>query len=358
MNRRTKIILATLMAFLLALPAAYLLYRSRARDEALRVFHGEQLALARQAAGLNLTLGLYYPRFGTPWGASTKWVHWNDAAHDPDNYISPGRRDIAAVDYPTGGPYDNRDVVTRWGHVNLSLQIGLDGLAVDWWGEQSYEDTTMALLVATGHAAHAGLRFVPLYEAGAVGRVKGSGLVASDIRYLMRQYGGDDLALKVAGSPVIIFRGMDALDAGAWQDIAAGLGEEGLHPFLLGDAVGQARYILGGLATLNPATLALGPTPLANQYASLAAEAKQQGLLYLPAFSPGFDNSSVDPLHPARIARQGTAFLNATWQAAVATGSPWRLLDSVNGWQEGTEVEASQEYGSAYAIAVAALLGG
>lgn len=358
MNRRTKIILATLTALLLLLPGAYLLYRSGARAEALRAFHEAQLSMARQAGALNLSLGLYYPRFGTPWGASTRWIHWDDAAHNPDNYVNPGRRDIAAVDYPIGAPYDVRDVATRWGHVNLSLQIGLDGLAVDWWGEQSYEDTTMALLMATGHAAHAGLRFVPLYEAGAVWRVKGPDVVASDLRYLLRQYGGDDLALKVTGSPVIILRGMDALPAGAWRDIAAGLGEEGLRPFLLGDAAGEARYVLGGLVTLEPATLALGPAPLATQYASLAAEAREQGLLYLPAFSPGFDNSSVDPLHASRVARQGTVFLNATWQATAATGSAWRLLDSVNGWQEGTEVEPSLEYGSAYVTAVAALLGG
>lgn len=83
-----------------------------------------------------LTLAFYHPWYGTPWGPSGKWWKW-DSFHFPKRYLPErmknGRRDIAAVDYPLIGAYDNSDPeVVRW-HFRLAKAAGIDGFLCSWW---------------------------------------------------------------------------------------------------------------------------------------------------------------------------------------------------------------------------------
>jgi hypothetical protein len=356
LSRRTTTILIGLITLLLLLPGGYLWYQARVQEEvaAAERFHEAQLSLAREATALDLTLGLYYPRFGVPWGPSTKWLHWDDNGHDPEVFTAPGRRDIAAVHYPIDGPYDSREPGIQRVHMDLALQMGLDGLVVDFWGEETYEDTTLWTLHERAREVNSSLRFAPLYQAGEVGRVKGPLVIASDLRHILRKFGPLEHTLRVNGTPVLFVHGVDVLSYEDWRGVVAGLQRDGHRLLLVGDSRGPSRYFLGGYVLLHPIE-ASGDLSLHERYRVLADDAALEGLLFVPSFSPGFDDSASNPVDPGSVSRDGMDYMNATWSAAEGAGSSWLLLNSVNGWHDGTEVEASVEYGDSYIVAVQGL---
>jgi hypothetical protein len=84
-----------------------------------------------------IVLAFYHPWYGTPDGSGKAWHKW-DSFRFPDRYHpervkGDGRRDIASMDYPLIGPYDQGDrEVVRW-HFRLARAAGIDGFICSWW---------------------------------------------------------------------------------------------------------------------------------------------------------------------------------------------------------------------------------
>ena len=62
---------------------------------------------------------------------------------------------------------------------------------------------------------------------------------------------------------------------------------------------------------------------------------------------PGYDDRSLGRLRPRPVtSRWGGETYRVLWRAAIAAVPDWVLLTSWNEWHEGSELEASVEYGS------------
>src|SRR5664279_2747987 len=121
----------------------------------------------------------YMPWFQSPYslGANTWGAHWTGnglfAYHgNPFFYFNPtvtnnGEVGIASWYYPLTGPYDSLDPAVLEYHVLLMKLAGIDGVIVDWYGQDNYYDysvnnqRTLALL---NFARKAGLKFSLCYE--------------------------------------------------------------------------------------------------------------------------------------------------------------------------------------------------
>jgi hypothetical protein len=101
-----------------------------------------------------------------PHSDSWGW-HWTMNHFNPEVLGANGNRQIASWYYPLIGPYDSLDPAVLEYHVLLMKLSGIDGVIVDWYGMDSYNDyavnnqRTLALL---DHARRAGLKFSLCYE--------------------------------------------------------------------------------------------------------------------------------------------------------------------------------------------------
>jgi hypothetical protein len=115
---------------------------STVHNNRLAEFHSrERINVADSPDKLNL-FAYYYPWYGTP-NVSGYWFHWNDAMHNPDNFLD-GRRQIAAKHYPSLDVYDSNNETLIKKHVDIARQANIDGFVVSWWGMNSFEDKALS----------------------------------------------------------------------------------------------------------------------------------------------------------------------------------------------------------------------
>jgi hypothetical protein len=269
--------------------------------------------------------------------------------HDPRRVAAPGRLDIAAPHYPEGGPYDSRDPARIRAQLEQARAAGLDGFAVSWWGRESEEALGLAALFR--HAGEAGLVLAPYYETGELWR-RGALGVAADLDHLLNQHGREAAWLRVDGRPVVFLYASHRLRPPAWDAVLARLAAPGRRLFLVAD-VPNPEWLAArpdwlrrfdALHVYTPAVLLARRRDLGQAYATLTSLAQAAGRPFVPAVGPGFDDRPVRT-PPTVIARAGGVTYDATWEAALSTGSRWVLVSTWNEWHEGSEIEPSVEHG-------------
>ena len=109
----------------------------------------------------------YMPWFvSQPYSGAWKW-HWTMDHFNPGTTNANGSQQIASWYYPLIGPYDSADPAVLEYHVLLMKLAGIDGVIVDWYGPDNFEDyavnnqRTLALFNVT-RKAH--LKFCLCYE--------------------------------------------------------------------------------------------------------------------------------------------------------------------------------------------------
>ena len=115
----------------------------------------------------------YYPWYGGP----PTYEHWTyEDRHPP--------LDIASRYMPKLGPYDVRSTSTLEQHAQWIRDAGIGGVALSWWGQGSWQDKAVPLILDV-LAAH-DLKATFALEPYADDRAR---YYASDILYLLREYG-------------------------------------------------------------------------------------------------------------------------------------------------------------------------
>ena len=112
-----------------------------------------------------------------PWYGVDPWRHWDQWDRTPP-------ADIAATMLPELGPYNSLDPTVIERHARWIATTGAGAINVSWWGQGSYEDRAVPLLmdVMRDH----GLKVSFHLEPYATSRVRS---YADDILYLVREYG-------------------------------------------------------------------------------------------------------------------------------------------------------------------------
>ncbi|HEX3601614.1 MAG TPA: hypothetical protein VHU84_15790, partial [Lacipirellulaceae bacterium] len=100
----------------------------------------------------------YMPWFQTPsslggTGGSNWGYHWKMNTQNPNIVDASGKRQIASHDYPMIGPYDSTDPNVLEYHMLLMKYSGVDGVMIDWYGQQGSNGDVGSLLTASNAIA-------------------------------------------------------------------------------------------------------------------------------------------------------------------------------------------------------------
>src|SRR5262249_19702794 len=94
---------------------------------------------AKPAAMTRFLMAHYMPWFqARPFSKQCGW-HWTMNHYHPD-HVTSGRREAASHDYPLIGLYDSDDPDALECHVLLMKLAGIDGVIIDWYGNEDYLD--------------------------------------------------------------------------------------------------------------------------------------------------------------------------------------------------------------------------
>jgi glycoprotein endo-alpha-1,2-mannosidase len=311
---------------------------------------GMSTALCSGAKAENTTrqiLAFYYGWWGSP-ATSRAWRHWQN--------IDPvAERVENSTDFPEYGTYDSHDPALIDGQVAVACSAGITGFIASWWGQDSFEDKGISLLLgAAGKHGFAVSVYYEKIETDPPIRVHSA---VADLDYLLAQYGANKAWLRADGKPVIFVygRALNALPPLAWREVIAQVRRDNpggvvliadsFKPEYVAEFDGASTYnITGQTQRKTPAEVAAWAHAA---YPKMVASA--QGKISTVTVIPGYDDTHVGRAAPRPVTdRYGGETYRALWKEAIAARPDWVLITSWNEWHEGSEIEPSVQYGSTF----------
>ena len=307
----------------------------------------------------------YMPWFvAKPFSSSWGW-HWTMNHYDPDVINAFGERQVASWYYPLIGPYDSADPVVLEYHVLLMKLAGIDGVIVDWYGPDNYNDyainneRTAALFDYTRRAR---LKFSLCYEDQTIqqeingGFITATGAVAhaqQTMLYLQTNYFADPGFLQWSNRPVLLNFGPQYFKSNSqWQAIFSVLRPANRPAFFteddcVGPGVGAFDWPPMWLSQAPGTGGVLSDTAL-QQYLS---RFEQKAAAWPAFFSSAFPRFH-DIYQPAGVrdywgylGDHNGDILRATLSRAMTNASTHVQIVTWNDFGEGTVVEPTREYG-------------
>ena len=308
------------------------------------------IAIARGAHGGSTpgqVLAFYYGWYANP-QVSKQWRHWNGV--DP---IS--NRVANMTDIPAYGAYDSHDPAAVDRQAEAAHAAGITGFIASWWGRDSFEDQGMSLLLtaAAKHKLSVSAYYEKIAGDDAASRIKAA---VADIDYLLTHYGTDKAWLRAGGKPVLFVygRALHELSPVNWQEVTAQVRRDNpggvvviadsLDPGFVSAFDGASTYNITG-QTQNKSPAEIRPWALVAYLKMVAAAGP--GKISTVTIIPGYDDRKTGRPMPRPVTeRWGGETYRELWQAAIAAAPDYVLITSWNEWHEGSELEASVEYGS------------
>jgi hypothetical protein len=292
-------------------------------------------------------LAFYYGWWGNP-TVSGNWVHWKG--------VDPRLKRIDnSADFPALGTYDSHDPSAVDGQVAMARSAGITGFISSWWGQGSFEDRGMPLLLeaATKH----GLSISAYYEKiPGVDETSRKAAAIADLDYLLTHYARDKAWLRADGKPVVFIyvRALHQLSPADWQEVVAQVRHDNPSGVVLIADAFDHRYVsvFDGASTYNITSQTQHKSPPQIREWAHAAYPKMvaaagPGKISTVTVIPGYDDSKLGRPPPRPVTqRWGGETYRVLWQEAVAASPDYVLITSWNEWHEGSEIEPSVEYGS------------
>jgi glycoprotein endo-alpha-1,2-mannosidase len=301
----------------------------------------------------------YYPWYGAyPGGHS-----WNDNL----------RAKLIPQQPPALGYYSSRSSAIIQGQIDQSHRGNISFWATSWWGPSSAEDTTIRNNILPNPRAGE-LQYAIHYEStGRLGTFDNptfSNLVP-DFQYLAQNYFSNPNYLRINGRPaVFLYLTRAYFNTQSGRDAVANLRQTmtsqfGVDPYLIGDDVfpGQTNVsraslwdaitdfdVYGSALQANGSTMA-AVNSLASQFQFARQVAQSAHVGFIPAVSPGFNDSAVRSGHPAAPryltdiagAMEGSLFSAELTQAVLPNLDPTAnnilMVSTFNEWHEDTQIE-------------------
>ncbi|MCF8265875.1 MAG: glycoside hydrolase family 99-like domain-containing protein [Melioribacteraceae bacterium] len=180
----------------------------------------------------------YMPWYQTPTISGYWGWHWTMGHFNPSVVID-GKRQIASQYYPVTGPYDSQDPLLLEYQVLLMKLSGIDGVIVDWYGIEDYNDykilneSTNALFE---YIKSANLEFSICYEDQSIkhmvnaGRFPASQAVSKAqevMSYMQTNWFNDPAYAKLNGNPLLMIFGPQYFNSSSeWTNIFSVLDNE------------------------------------------------------------------------------------------------------------------------------------
>ena len=311
----------------------------------------------------------YMPWFvAKPYSGSWGW-HWTMNHFNPDVVNANGQRQIASCYYPLIGPYDSLDPVVLEYQVLLMKLGGVDGVIVDWYGQDNYYDyavnnaRTAALLKYTQKA---GLKFSLCYEDATIaaeingGPMNGVNVASNTavshaqqtMLYAQTNYFTNPSYHRLNGQPVLLNFGPQYFTQSTqWTAIFSLLAATNQPAFFTED-----NRLTAGLGAFDWPPMSLSqPVGGSNVLSDAALQNYLASFDQKAAAWPAFVSSAFPRFHDIYAQAGGASFgylsdnngisFQETLTRAATNASAIMQIVTWNDYGEGTIVEPTQEYG-------------
>jgi len=305
----------------------------------------------------------YMPWFVTrPYSGSWGW-HWTMNYFNPNTINTNGEQEIASGYYPLIGPYDSLDPAVLEYHVLLMKLAGIDGVIVDWYGPDNFNDyavnnqRTLALFNFTRKAR---LKFSLCFEDQTIQQeINGHYITAGaaiahaqqTMLYLQTNFFTDASFLRLNNAPVLLNFGPQYFKTSSdWVTIFSVLDATNQPAFFTEDnrlAVGSGAFDWppmwlsgGGTNTLTAAQLQnylVGFDQKGGGWPAFVSSA-------FPRFHDIYSQAGVSPSFGYLDDANGTTLTN-TLSRAMTNNSTFVQIATWNDYGEGTIVEPTRGYG-------------
>jgi Glycosyl hydrolase family 99 len=296
-----------------------------------------------------------------PFSGSWGW-HWTMNHYQPD-IISNGKRQIASWYYPLIGPYDSLDPAVLEYHVLLMRLAGVDGVTVDWYGPDNFNDyaiNNQRSLALLNYTRKAGLKFSLCYEDQTIQQeINGNYITAAaaishaqqTMLYVESNYFADASYLRLSNAPVFLNFGPQYFKNNSdWVSILSVLNATNQPAFFTEDnrlAVGLGAFDWppmwmtgGGTNALTPAQLKSYLDSFDQKSASWPASIGSAFPRFHDIYAQAGVGSSYGYLDDA-----GGTTLSNTLTRAMTNNSALVHVVTWNDFGEGTMVEPTLDYG-------------
>ncbi len=286
--------------------------------------------------------------FSPQWG----W-HWTMNHYDPDKVVN-GRRGVASHYAPLIGPYDSDDPDALKCQALLMKLAGIDGVIVDWYGNDDFLDygmnnrSTERLIPILQKA---GLRFAICYEDQTVPKEIAAGVFpASDavahgqrlMQWMQAHFFSLPAYLRSEGRPVLLSFGTPFYDDDQWNQMFSVLPQMPLY-FTESDRR-EPTASVGGFGWPSPS----GGTAQALLEQDDFYRRAQDWPLFIAAAYPRFDDiyqqAGIGNSYGHIDDNEGRTYAD-TLTKALRSRAPIVQIVTWNDWGEGTQIEPSVEYG-------------
>lgn len=249
-------------------------------------------------------------------------------------------------------PYVSRERSVMGRHIDQAKAAGIDAFAVAWYGPSGDTNQTEPNLVALLDEASArGFKIAVLFETDSpfLGSVSATTVA---LQHLLSMHASHPAYLRVDGRPVVFFWRPTLYSVATWAAIrdqvdpsrSAFWISEGIDTALLSVFDGHHLYS----NTWNP------PADLTATNQKFAARVDAMSVAtgvpkqWVATVMPGYNDVKIRPGSGFASDRAGGAYYERAWQAAIASGADWIVINSFNEWPEGSYIEPSVAYGDRF----------
>lgn len=259
--------------------------------------------------------------------------------------------DSKVPDYPITR-YVSTDRTAMGRHIEQAQRSGIDAFMVAWYGPNGQWNQTEPNLTALLDEAHArGFKIGILFETTSP-FFNGPGDATAALRHALTVHANHPAFLRVDGKPVIFFWRPTLWGIDTWRNIRNQVDpgntslwiSEGVDTAYLSVFDGHHLYS----NTWNPpADLNAVNLKFARQVAS-ARQSYGSYKYWVATVMPGYNDTRTGRANAFAKDREGGAYYERSWEAAIGSNPDWIVLTSFNEWPEGSYIEPSVAYGDHY----------
>ncbi len=260
-------------------------------------------------------------------------------------------QDSKVPDYPVVR-YVSTDRAAMGRHIEQAQRNGIDALMVAWYGPTGQWNQTEPNLTALLDEANArNFKIGILFETTSP-FFSGPGDATAALRHALSVHANHPAFLRVNGKPVIFFWRPTLWGIDTWRSIRSQVDpnnsslwiSEGVDTSYLSVFDGHHLYS----NTWNPPA---DLTAVNQKFARQVASARQSYGSYkywVATVMPGYNDTRTGRSNAFAKDREGGAYYERSWSAAIASSPDWVVLTSFNEWPEGSYIEPSVTYGDLY----------
>jgi len=247
--------------------------------------------------------------------------------------------------------YVSRDRGVMGRHIDQAKAAGIDALIVAWYGPGGDNQTEPNLTALLEEAAARNFKIGILFETDSP-FLGSADAISGALRHAVSVHANHPAFLRVDGRPVIFFWRPTIYGVETWRSIRSGVDAgygsiwiaEGVNPAYM--AVFDGHHLYSN--TWNP------PSDLGavnQKFARWVNQARQDYGSYkywVATVMPGYNDVRIRAGSGFAKDREGGAYYERSWQAAINSGPNWIVITSFNEWPEGTYIEPSAAFGDQY----------